>query len=150
MRTWLLVADGVRGRLFKVDRKAKKLVEVADLLNPEGRLHEKEFYSDAPGKTYDREGQGRHFIEEGEKKKEQSKEQFAHRLVMYLDEKYKTEKINHLFVVAPSKLLGHLNREFNKLHFDYKVTKIAKEISSLSSTEIFKILEKDLLTHTVV
>lgn len=145
----MLVADGVCGRLFKVDRKSKKLVEVRKFQSSEGRLHEKELCSDAPGRTFDREGRGRHVIEEGDKNKAQSKEQFAHKLVMYLRKQHQVEKINRLFVVAPSKILGYIAHELNKLSCNYDVTKIAKEITSLSPDEIFNVLEKDLLVHKV-
>lgn len=150
MGTWLLVADGVHGRLFKVDRQAKELVEIKEFLNPQGRLYEKEFSSDVPGRTFDREGRGRHVIEESEKKKEQSKEQFAHELAKYLDKKYKTKKINRLIIVAPSKILGYMNHKFSKLNCNHNVTKIAKEMASLSAAEIFNTLEDDLLAHNVI
>ena len=150
MRTWLLVADGVRGRIFKVDSKAKKLVEIREFLNPEGRFHERELRSDAPGKTFDREGLGRHVIEEGDKKKEQSKEQFAHKLAIYLNEKHQEEKINRLVVVAPSKILGYITYEINKLNCSYDVKKIAKEITSLSPIEIFNFIENDLFVNKVI
>ena len=150
MRTWLLVADGARGCLFKVDRKAKQLVQVKEFSNLQGRLHEKELVSDAPGKTFDREGRGRHVIEEGDKKKEQSKEQFARKLAKYLHEKYQTENINRLVVVAPSKVLGYLNHELSKLNCDHNVTKIAKDMTSLSDAEIFNKLESDLLAYKTI
>jgi protein required for attachment to host cells len=150
MKMWLLVADGVRGRLFEVDRQAKKLVEIKEFLNPEGRLYEKELSSDAPGKTFDREGRGRHALEDSEKKKEQSKEQFAHELAKYLDEKYKTEKINRLVIVAPSKILGYMNHKFNKLNCKHNAIRIAKDMASLSAAEIFNTLEDELLAHKLI
>ena len=150
MRTLLLVADGVHGRLFKVDRKAKKLVEIDDFINPEGRMHEKDFVSDTPGRTFDRQGEGRHVIEKSKKKKEQSKEQFANELATYLSEKCNTEKINRLIVVAPSKILGYINNKFSKLSCNCNTTNIAKDITSLSGAEIFNTLENDLLAHNVI
>ncbi len=116
------------------------MTEFKDFLNAEGRLYEKEFISDAPGRTYDREGKGRHVIEEGEKKKEQSKERFAHELVKYLVDRHKTEKINYICIAAPSKILGYTNQKFVKLNCDYAVTKIAKEMTNLSASKIFNVL----------
>ena len=150
MRTWLLIADGVRARLFKVDKKAKKLREMRDFLNPEARLHEKEFAEDVSGRSFDSKGQGRHIMEKSSSGKEKSKEEFAHELVKYLDEKYKTEKINRLVIVAPSKFLGYMNSKFNKLECNRAVTAIAKEMTNFSADEIFNHLEKELLVYNSI
>lgn len=150
MRTWLLIADGVRARLFKVDKKAKKLREIRDFLNPEARLHEKEFAQDSPGRSFDSKGLGRHNMEKSSSGKEKSKEEFAHELVKHLDEKYKTEKINRIVVVAPSKFLGYMNNKFNKVECKRAVTTIAKEMTNLSADEIFKHLKKELLVYNSI
>ena len=149
MRTWLLVANGVCGRLFKVDKKAKRLIEVADFVNPEARLHEKAYASDSPSRVFDREGPGRQVVEKHARAKEQSKEQFSHELAKYLDEKYKTEKINRLVIVAPSKVLGYMNKELNKTECDHVATKIVKDLTGISAKELYNILEKKLLDNHV-
>ena len=150
MSTWLLVADSSLGRLFKVDKEAKKLIEVEELLNSEGRLQDKEFYSDSPGRAYDSGGMGRHLIEEGKKKKQRSREQFAHELAMCLRKIIFAEKVNHVFIVAPSKMLGCLGSEFDNLNCNCDVEKIAKELASMSTSEIFDHLKKQLLVNKII
>ena len=147
MSTWLLVADGFRGRLFLVDKKADVLVEIMDYLNPQGRLSEKELASDSPGRTFDSKGQGRHVIQENKVKKEQAKEQFAHKLAKYLNDKQKEKQFNRLIIVAPSKFMGYINK---KINCDCTITKIVKDMTSLSSTEIFDSLRDDLLAHKII
>jgi len=48
----LVVADGVRGKLFKVDRSAKKLVEAKDFINSEARLYKMDFISETLGNKF--------------------------------------------------------------------------------------------------
>ena len=150
MRTCLLVADSARGRLFKVDRKAKVLVEIKEFLNPEARLHKKEFMNDAPGRSYDSKGQGRHAMQKIDNSKDKSREQFANNIVQYLDGLYKSQKLNQIIIVAPSKLMGFMNSKLSNLECDQIVQKITKELSTLSKEEIFKILEQELLYKKII
>ena len=150
MRTWLLVADGARGRLFKFDRKAKKLVEVRDFVNPEVRLEGKEFLKDAPGRGFNRKGLGRHGMQKSEHIKEDSKKAFAQEMAKYLDDQYKVEKINEIIIVAPSKLVGYLNNKFSKLSCGNVVRTITKELVSMHEDQIYKSLEKELFVNKIL
>src|SRR5919109_3535756 len=45
--TWIIAADASRARILQVTDRARELAEVDDLLNPEGRVHDRELISDA-------------------------------------------------------------------------------------------------------
>lgn len=144
MKTWLIVANASYARIFKIDRQARKLVEVEDFVNPEARLQAKEFASDAPGRSFDSHGAGRHGMEYQQDIKTQSKAQFAQRLINRLEQHFKSGEINHLFIAAPSKLMGHFNDELNGKKMEQISTKIIKDLVRMSSEEIFENLQNAL------
>jgi len=49
---WVVVADKNRARIFQTEGRLDDLVEVEDLLNPQGRQEEAELSSDAKGRFY--------------------------------------------------------------------------------------------------
>ncbi len=141
MKTWLIAANASYARIFKIDRQARRLVEVEDFVNPEARLRAKEFASDAPGRSFDSHGAGRHGMEYQEDIKTHSKAQFARRLINQLESHYQSGEINHLFIAAPSKLMGHFNEELNGKEMEQITTKIIKDLVRMSSEQIFENLQ---------
>ena len=131
MRTCLLIADSARGRLFKVDRKAKLLIEIKDFVNPEARLHKKEFMNDAPGRSFDSKGQGRHAMQKIDDSKDKSREQFANDMVKYLDDLYKSQKLNQIIIVAPSKLMGYVSNKLSNTKCDSSCEKDHQGVSNI-------------------
>ena len=47
--TWIVAADESRARVLQVARPQRKLEEIESMLNPEGRLQDRELNSDARG-----------------------------------------------------------------------------------------------------
>jgi len=45
--TWIIAADSSRARILQVTDRDEHLEEIEDLLNPEGRVHDRELVSDA-------------------------------------------------------------------------------------------------------
>ena len=50
MRTWVVVADNSRARIFTAEKAASPLTEVRDLTYPEARLHEGDLVTDKSGR----------------------------------------------------------------------------------------------------
>ena len=48
--TWIVAADESRARVLQVARPERRLDEIENLLNPEGRLQHRELQSDAVGR----------------------------------------------------------------------------------------------------
>lgn len=46
-KTWIVAADAIRARILELDAENRKLVELEDLTNPEGRMQDRELQSDA-------------------------------------------------------------------------------------------------------
>ena len=52
-KTWVVVADRSRARLFSVATPKGPLEELEDLVHPEARSHERDLTSDRPGRSND-------------------------------------------------------------------------------------------------
>jgi len=63
-KTWILVADSSKARLFTVESASGPLIEVRDFLHPESRMHEQELTTDLPGKHRNDTGVGAHGFEQ--------------------------------------------------------------------------------------
>ena len=50
MKSWVLVADSSRGRIFSAETPTSALKEIESISHPEGRLHDQLMVSDLPGK----------------------------------------------------------------------------------------------------
>ena len=81
--TWIIAADASRARILQVAGR-ERLVEVEDLVNPEGRLHPGGHSSDDEERTVD------HY-----------NELFAKRVAGYLDKARSEHRYDELVLVAP-------------------------------------------------
>ncbi len=113
MTTWLLVADSVRGRVFRADSPTGPITEIVTLAHPEGRLHEQALTSDLPGRTFDRGGQGRHIMEDRISAKEQDNIRFALRIADHLETMRMEGKFERLIIIAPPEFLGILSAKLS-------------------------------------
>lgn len=57
-KTMIVVADSYCARIFNVEAAHSTLTEVETLINPEGRLHDRDITSDLPGKMEGVDGSG--------------------------------------------------------------------------------------------
>jgi len=105
--TWIVSADSARARVLQVADREKRLAEIEDLLNPEGKLHEGDLISDT---------------EEPSDAHEHSIDLFSKRVGEYLEKARTQHRYDKLYLVAPPKFLGklrkNLGREVEKLLAD--------------------------------
>jgi protein required for attachment to host cells len=127
-----------RGRLeprkiLQVADRERRLVEVEDLVNPEGRLHEREINADARGRFA-----GGHTGEDDVGAVEHEVELFAKRLGEYLDKTRTRHLYDRLHLVAPPKFLGVLRKELGKEVEKLVAEEIPKDLSWLNARELEK------------
>lgn len=136
-KTWIVVADSSRARLFRTDGgDGRKLVEMEDLAHPEGRLHETQLTSDLPGRTFDSFGQGRHAMEEDTPPKRYEAIQFAKRIGAHLESARTQGKFDHLVLVAEPRFLGILRDNLTHESMKLATRQIDKNLVQLSAAEI--------------
>src|SRR5207249_4988981 len=106
--TWIIAADSSRARILQVTDRARDLAEVEDLLNPEGRVHDRELISDAHPRFSGHSGGGPGSDREETSAAEHATELFAKRVGDYLDKARTAHRYDRLHLIAPPKFLGRL------------------------------------------
>lgn len=110
MLTWVVVAESSRARIFAVTGPRKGLEEIAALAQPAARLKEGDLVSDAPGRSFDSGGQGRHAMGNASEHKHHEAESFARSIAGQLDTARQSREFAQLILVAPPHFLGLLRR----------------------------------------
>ena len=106
--TWVVVAESSRARIFILDGLQSPLREVEDLVNPEGRAHERDLTSDRPGRTIDSTGQKRHSKQPPISPKEQRVLNFARTVAERIEHARTQGAFHRLILVAAPAFLGLL------------------------------------------
>ncbi|MEA3191848.1 MAG: hypothetical protein QOD26_181 [Betaproteobacteria bacterium] len=97
--TWIVTADSARARILQVVDREHRLVEIDDLLNPEGHLHEGDLVTDT---------------EEPSGAVDHSVDLFSKRVGDYLEKARTEHRYDKLVLVAPPKFLGRLRKQLGK------------------------------------
>lgn len=113
-KTWVVVAENSRARIFAMDAINLPLRELEDLTNPEGRLQQRELVSDRPGRTFNSQGTGRHSKQAPLDKNRQFSMEFARTLSQSIEDGRMQGKFDWLVLIAPPKFLGALRQQLDK------------------------------------
>lgn len=143
-KLWVVVADGSRGRIFKLS-KERELVPAYNRELIGTSLPNREIASDRPGRTFDRDGGGRHAKEPHTDAKRHAKSKLAHEIGRVLDDERKKHTFDRLVVVAPPQFLGDLRTEMPKPLQDLIVAEVNKDLSKLAPHQL-SIQLKDVIT----
>lgn len=136
-KTWVLVADTTRARVFFVDKPIGPLQEVETLVHTEGRLHEQELTSDRrPGRNAGGGGNGGHSMGHEDDPKKQEGVRFARQVGEYLDEAHLARRFDKLYVMAAPSFLGDLRQVLGKGVLQAVSEEIAKNVTRLNADEI--------------
>jgi len=132
--TWIVAADSSRARVLQVADPDGTLAEVEALLNPQGRLNDRELISDAHPRFRGTSGPGSDRQEMPAV--EHEVELFAKRIGDYLDKARNAHRYDRLHLIAPPKFLGALRKELGKEVQKLVADELPKELSSLSAREL--------------
>ena len=97
--TWIITADSARARILQFADRDHRLVEIDDLLNPEGHLHDGDLVTDT---------------EEPSGAVDHSVDLFSKRVGDYLEKARTEHRYDKLVLVAPPKFLGRLRKQLGK------------------------------------
>ena len=134
--TWIVAADSSRARVLQVAGREKKLIEIEDLLNPEGRLHDREIASDALGRWSGPDRPGGNSMPGEVSPSEHAAGQFAKRVGDYLDKARNEHRYERLCLVAPPKFLGALRKALDEEVQKLVAEELPKDLSWLSAREL--------------
>ena len=128
--TWIVAADASRARILQVaDRD--RLVEVESLVNPEGRLQDREINTDGPGRF-----PGGNTWEPDVGAVEHRNELFAKRVAGYLESARNDQRYERLVLVAAPKMLGQLRQELDKEVRKLVLDEVPKDLSWFNAREL--------------
>lgn len=132
--TWIVAADASRARILQVaDRE--RLVEVEDLVNPEGRLQDRELTTDANPRLH---GPGGLSAREEPSAVQHTVEMFSKRIGDYLEKARTDHRYDQLVLVAPPKFLGLMRKELGAEVGKLVVDELDKDLSWLNLRELEK------------
>ncbi len=136
-KTWVIVADNSRARIFTSETPSSALIEVDSIVHPEARMHDRDITSDLPGRGSGT-GGSRHSYETETDAKDYENLGFAKRIAGFLDEARKSDKFKQLIIVAAPSLLGNLRSGLNHQTRKLVSLELDKNLSQLSPDEIRK------------
>jgi protein required for attachment to host cells len=108
VRTWVLIADAARARVFETRGKGTGLAVVPDMSLDADLAPSHELGTDRPGRSFDSVGSGRHAMESPSDLHREQKRQFARRIADALDQRLATKAFDRLVLVAPPVTMGDL------------------------------------------
>lgn len=132
--TWILAADSSRARILQVMDREERLAEIEDLLNPQGRAHERDLLADGHPRFRGTSGPGSDRQETGAG--EHETELFAKRIGDYLDKARNAHRYDRLHLIAPPKFLGQLRKELGKEVQKMVSEEVPKDLSWLDAREL--------------
>lgn len=86
MKTWILVADSARARIFEIGMQDGQLFEVGGYANPEAHTKPADSGYDKPPRAHESVGSARHAIEPHTDPHDKSAGKFAHGLAEILEQ----------------------------------------------------------------
>jgi protein required for attachment to host cells len=144
LKTWVVVADRARARIFSASTPKGPLTELEDLVLPEARSHERDLTSDRPGRAFDSGGTGRHAMEAPTSAKQQAALSFARTIAERVESGRQSGNCQQLVLVAPPDFLGHLKKQLGTQCAKLLTRQISKNLTQLDVAEIRSHLPKFL------
>jgi protein required for attachment to host cells len=144
MKTWVLVADAYRARLFGVERPVSPLTELRDLASPEARLHAGDLVTDKGGRDRNPATGGGHGLGESASPKQDLADRFAQEVCALLEAGRVAGELSKLYVIAAPAFLGLLRKHQSPTLRQLVVEEIDKSLAGHDVAAIRKHLPEFL------
>ncbi len=140
MKTWILVADTARARVFEVDAKDGHLLEVGGYANPEAHSKPSEIGRDKPPRAQESASPTRHAMEPHTDPHDKPALKFAQSLAAILETGRVEHSYTRLVLAAPPRFLGQLNQALGAQVGKLVAKTVSKDYSLASPAEISSML----------
>lgn len=137
--TWILSANRSSASLF--ERNGKNLRRLQIIEHPEGAMQNRETGTDAPGRSFDSFGQGRHAMGTVQEPVEHIAQQFALELAELLNKGRVAHAYDKLILIAEPKFLGLLRAALDKNTATLVFQTISKDLPHINEEDLAKYLE---------
>jgi protein required for attachment to host cells len=132
-RTWVLIADARRARVFETRGKGSGLTPVQGMALDAELLPSHELGTDRPGRTFESVGSTRHALEDTADLHREQKRKFAQLIARAVHERHAAKSFDRLVVVAPAVTMGDLR---TALPDDVKAITTAELVADLTKTPV--------------
>lgn len=151
MRIRVVVADQAEASFFDVLSYGKPLRPAGELRNPAGRLHERDFVSDRPGRTLARAlGAGRggvsHAVAPERTARKRAADLFARRIAAQLERDLRLRRFDRLVLIAGPAFLGHLRAALPAALSHCVVDTVVKDLAPVGATDLRRYLRRETFT----
>ncbi|PRZ46752.1 protein required for attachment to host cells [Paraburkholderia fungorum] len=144
---WIVVANQAASRIFETRSSSGEMEEKTAAIHPASRLKEKDLVSDAPGRTYDRFGAGRHRADPVSSQHERETASFANEIASALKEGVTGGEVDTLILVAPPAFLGELRGRLDAKTLQHVTLELGKDLVHLDVHTIRSRLPEFLPRH---
>ncbi|MGE4070613.1 MAG: host attachment protein [Lysobacterales bacterium] len=141
MKTWILVADSARARLFETGAVDGDLQEIGGYANPQARTRPSAEGPERKPRVHESANSARHAIEPHTDAADKSAQSFAHGLAEILDQGRIEHDYTRLLLVAPPRFLGQLNAALDHQVAKLVVQTVGKDVTRASPAEIRQMLD---------
>ena len=140
-KTWVLVADGTRARIFSKGIKKINNIMGSDYIS--NNLRDSEIYMDKPGRAYESANPTRHAYQPRTDWHQYQKELFAKELCVILEKASQNADFDELIIISPPKMLGDIRSFLGKQILPKITAEIPKDISKFSEHDLLNFLERE-------
>ena len=112
-RIRIVVADQAEAIFYDLSSLQARPTEVARMSDPAAHLHDRDFSSDRPGRTYESVGGARHALERENDPRHRAAVKFARDIAARLDREQRNRDYEQLIVVAGAPFRGLVRAELS-------------------------------------
>ncbi len=127
-KTWVVVADSTRARIFRTETARDPLEEIETLTHPKAGTHDGDPPRALPGRSFDRAGHGRHAMESPTDPRKVEAVFFARRIAHHVDAARARHAFQHLILVAAPAMLGLLRDKLARETLKQVVLEVDKNL----------------------
>jgi protein required for attachment to host cells len=138
IRTWVVIADAARARVFETRGRGTGLTPVADMALDADLAPSREIGTDRPGRTFESVGSTRHAMQSPSDPHREQKRQFARRIAEAVEARQATKSFDRLVLVAPPVTMGDLRAA---LPAKVKAAVTAELVADLTNTPLSELPE---------
>ncbi|MFN0023685.1 MAG: host attachment protein [Parvularculaceae bacterium] len=136
-KTWILIADASRARVFESIGPREDLVEVNGYAFSKSLPMNRDLVSDRPARSYESVGDARHAItRSGEDPRRRLKRDFANEIAEQLHAAIAARSFQRLVVVAPAAMLGDLRSAFSAAVSAAIVAELVRDLTKVPVTDL--------------
>lgn len=136
VKTWIVVADGARARIFEQAAWRRPLELVEERNDDLARQKTSETVSDGAGRSFDSGGKGRHAMAAPTDPQRHEKAKFAAELAGVINAAAQAGRYDRLVLIAPARTLGDLRGGLDKAAANKVGEELAKDLTTIAAHDL--------------